>query len=79
MAGTLENVMIRHNDLQETLDSLQTQLGRKDSELASLQQERYAIVIVLRDENNGSDVGFTWIWVIVVPMFSDFQNHQHKH
>lgn len=40
MAGTLENVMIRHNDLQETLDSLQTQLGRKDTELSSLQQER---------------------------------------
>nr|XP_039251196.1 coiled-coil domain-containing protein 150-like [Styela clava] len=42
MAGTLENIMIRHNDLQETLDSLQTQLGRKDTEVDALQRERQA-------------------------------------
>lgn len=40
MADTLENIMIRHNDLQSTLDTLQTQLGRKDSEVAALAYER---------------------------------------
>ncbi|XP_071805005.1 coiled-coil domain-containing protein 150-like [Asterias amurensis] len=40
IASTLEGVMVSHKQLQTAVENLQTELGRKDSELVTLRKER---------------------------------------
>ncbi|XP_073445355.1 coiled-coil domain-containing protein 150 isoform X2 [Dendrobates tinctorius] len=40
MSETLENVLSSHSKLQKDLETLQTELGRKDNDLLSLQKDR---------------------------------------
>ncbi|XP_066297644.1 coiled-coil domain-containing protein 150-like isoform X2 [Branchiostoma lanceolatum] len=40
VASTLEGVMQSHTQLQDAVEALQTELGRKDSELAAMKNER---------------------------------------
>ncbi|XP_071476531.1 coiled-coil domain-containing protein 150-like [Diadema antillarum] len=40
MASTLESVMISHGQLQVAVETLQTEMGKKDQELAGLRHER---------------------------------------
>ena len=40
LAGTLEAVMTSHTQLQSTCESLQTELGKRDSRLMYLEKER---------------------------------------
>lgn len=40
MAAMLDSVMGSHHNLQSQMESLQTELGRKDRELTSARQER---------------------------------------
>ena len=39
IATTLESVMLSHNELQEALEQLQVDLGRKDHELLGYKQD----------------------------------------
>ena len=43
LTATLNDVTTRHSEVQDTLNSVQAQLGRKDSLLANLQDERYFV------------------------------------
>ena len=41
MSSTLESVMASHTQLQSAMEKLQTELGKRDSEVDILNEERY--------------------------------------
>jgi hypothetical protein len=43
IASTLESVMTSHSQLQTVVESLQIDLGKKDSQISRLKNDKYAV------------------------------------
>ena len=47
IASTLESVMQSHSQLQTVVENLQTELGKKDTHITRLKNEKYALISTL--------------------------------